>query len=140
MYEDDIFSPDQEEIFKGDGAALQAINLTASTTGDLIFMCVKKSLHFKNRPWTWNTLMFIMCFSVGSYPGENGTIIPKFGPVLTFSLSSVDDYPYYPGVYCLIPLHTNKYLAFFLSPNLSLVFLPTSTCIYLASVEMSKQR
>ena len=57
MYEDDIFSPDQEEIFKGDGAALQAINLTAFTTGDLIFMCVKKSLHFKNRPWTWNTLM-----------------------------------------------------------------------------------
>ena len=50
MYEDDIFSPDQEEIFKGDGAALQAINLTAFTTGDLIFMCVKKSLHFKNRP------------------------------------------------------------------------------------------
>ena len=48
MYEDDIFSPDQEEIFKGDGAALQAINLTTSTTGDLIFMCVKKSLHFKN--------------------------------------------------------------------------------------------
>ena len=32
MYEDDIFSPDQEEIFKGDGAALQAINLTAFTT------------------------------------------------------------------------------------------------------------
>ena len=59
MYEDDIFSPDQEEIFKGDGAALQAINLTASTTGDLIFMCVKKSLHFKNRPWTWNTLLYM---------------------------------------------------------------------------------
>ena len=59
MYEDDIFSPDQEEIFKGDGAALQAINLTASTTGDLIFMCVKKSLHFKNQPWTWNTLLDI---------------------------------------------------------------------------------
>ena len=50
MYEDDIFSPDQEEIFKGDGAELQAINLTAFTTGDLIFMCVKKSLHFKNQP------------------------------------------------------------------------------------------
>ena len=58
MYEDDIFSPDQEEIFKGDGAALQAINLTASTTGDLIFMCVKKSIHFKNQPWTWNTLVY----------------------------------------------------------------------------------
>ena len=51
MYEDDIFSPDQEEIFtEGDGAELQAINLTASTTEDLKFMCVKKSLHFKNRP------------------------------------------------------------------------------------------
>jgi len=50
MYEDDIFSPDQEEIFKGDGAALQAINPTTSTTGDPTFMCVKKSLHLKNRP------------------------------------------------------------------------------------------
>ena len=50
MCEDDIFSPDQEEIFKGDVAELQAINLTAFTTGDLIFMCVKKSLHFKNQP------------------------------------------------------------------------------------------
>ena len=47
MYEDDIFSPDKEEIFtEGDGAELQAINLTASTTGDLIFMCVKKSMPF----------------------------------------------------------------------------------------------
>ena len=39
MYEDDIFSPDQEEIFKDDFAWLQAINLTAFTTGNLVFMC-----------------------------------------------------------------------------------------------------
>ena len=44
MYEDNIFSPDQEEIFKGDVAFLQAINLTAFNTGDLIFMGVKKWL------------------------------------------------------------------------------------------------
>ena len=48
MYEDNIFPPDQEQILKGESAELQAINLTAFTTGDLIFMCVKMSLHFKN--------------------------------------------------------------------------------------------
>ena len=66
MYEDDIFSPDQEEIFKDDFACLQAINLTAFTTGDLVFMCVKKSVPVWWCPWhmvnTWNTLVNIEIF------------------------------------------------------------------------------
>ena len=61
MYEDDIFSPDQEEIFKDDFACLQAINLTAFTTGDLVFMCVKESMPVwwcpRNMVDTWNTLV-----------------------------------------------------------------------------------
>ena len=44
MCEDDIFSPDQKEIFKDAAAYLQDINLTAFTTGNLVFMCVKKSV------------------------------------------------------------------------------------------------
>ena len=44
MYEDDLFQPDQVGIFKGVVAELQAINLTASTTWNLIFMCVKNVL------------------------------------------------------------------------------------------------
>ena len=47
MYEDDFFSPDQEEIFKDDFACL--------------FMCVKKSMPVWWCPWhmvdTWNTLL-----------------------------------------------------------------------------------
>ena len=38
MCEANISPPDQVVIFKGDYACLQAINLTAFTTGDLVFM------------------------------------------------------------------------------------------------------
>ena len=38
MCEADLSSADQVVIFKGDFACLQAINLTNSTTGDLVFM------------------------------------------------------------------------------------------------------
>ena len=38
MCEDDLGSPDQVVIFQGDFACLQAINLTAFTTGDLVYM------------------------------------------------------------------------------------------------------
>ena len=38
MCEADLSSADQVVIFKGDCACLQAINLTAFTTGDLVFM------------------------------------------------------------------------------------------------------
>ena len=38
MCEADISPPDQVVIFKGDFAHLQAINFTAFTTGDIVFM------------------------------------------------------------------------------------------------------
>ena len=44
MCEDDILPPDQEGIFKGEVACLQAINLTTSTTEDDVFMGVNWSL------------------------------------------------------------------------------------------------
>ena len=44
MCEADLCSADQVVIFKGDFACLQAINLTAFTTGDFVFMGGKKFL------------------------------------------------------------------------------------------------
>ena len=44
MCEADISTPDQVVIFKGDFACLQAINLTAFNTGDLVFIGGKKLL------------------------------------------------------------------------------------------------
>ena len=38
MFEADLSPADQVVIFKGDFACLQTINLTAFTTGDLVFM------------------------------------------------------------------------------------------------------
>ena len=51
MYEDDIFPPDQEGIFKGDLAYLQGINLTTSTTEDDVFMGGTCSLPVQWCPW-----------------------------------------------------------------------------------------
>jgi len=44
MCEANLCPPDQVVIFKVDLACLQAINLTASTTGDPVFMGGKKFL------------------------------------------------------------------------------------------------
>ena len=57
MYEDDIFPPDQEGIFKGEVACLQAINLTTSTTEDDVFMGVNWSFLYGGVLDTWNTLL-----------------------------------------------------------------------------------
>ena len=51
MYEDDIFPPDQEGIFKGDLACLQGINLTTSTTEDDVFMDGTWLLPVQWCPW-----------------------------------------------------------------------------------------
>ena len=44
-------------IFKGDFACLQAINLTNSTTGDLVFMGGKKFYPVNAESSRWNTLL-----------------------------------------------------------------------------------
>ena len=49
MCEADLSSADQVVIFKGDFACLQAINLTAFTKGDLVFMGGKKFLPVASR-------------------------------------------------------------------------------------------
>jgi len=63
MCEADLSSADQVVIFKGDFACLQAINLTAFTTGDLVFMGGKKFLPVgvSSQPNVvrWNSLMFM---------------------------------------------------------------------------------
>jgi len=46
----DLCSADQVVIFKGDFACLQAINLTAFTTGYLVFMGGKKVLPVQLSP------------------------------------------------------------------------------------------
>ena len=50
MCEADLCQADQVVIFKGDFACVQAINLTAFTTGDLVFMGVKKFLPVQLSP------------------------------------------------------------------------------------------
>ena len=60
MCEADLSSADQVVIFKGDFACLQAINLTNSTTGDLVFMGVTKFYPVYAESSWWNTLMDIM--------------------------------------------------------------------------------
>ena len=50
MCEADISPPDQVVIFKGDFACLQAINLTAFTTEDLVFMGGRKFLPIQLSP------------------------------------------------------------------------------------------
>ena len=51
MYEDDIFPPDQEGIFKGYLACLQGINLNTSTTEDDVFMGGTWLLPVQWCPW-----------------------------------------------------------------------------------------
>ena len=63
MCEADLSSADQVVIFKGDCACLQAINLTAFTTGDLVFMGGKKFLPVgvssQQNVVRWNSLIYI---------------------------------------------------------------------------------
>ena len=63
MCEADLSSADQVVIFKGDFACLQAINLTNSTTGDLVFMGGTKFLPVgvssQQNVVRWNSLMYI---------------------------------------------------------------------------------
>ena len=59
MCEADLSSADQVVIFKGDFACLQAINLTNSTTGDLIFMGGKKFYPVYAESSPWNTLLAV---------------------------------------------------------------------------------
>ena len=64
MCEADLSSADQVVIFKRDFACLQAINLTAFTTGDLVFMGGKKFLPVgvssQQNVVRWNSLMCIV--------------------------------------------------------------------------------
>ena len=66
MYEADL--ADQVVIFKGDFAYLQAINLTAFTTGDLVFMGGKKFLPVgvssQQNVVRWNSLMARMTIAI----------------------------------------------------------------------------
>ena len=61
MCEADLSSADQVVIFKGDFACLQAINLTNSTTGDLVFIGGTKFLPVgvssQQNVVRWNSLM-----------------------------------------------------------------------------------
>ena len=61
MCEADLSSADQVVIFKGDFACLQAINLTNSTTGDLVFMGGTKflpvGLSSQQNVVRWNSLI-----------------------------------------------------------------------------------
>ena len=63
MCEANLSSADQVVIFKGDFACLQAINLTNSTTGDLVFMGGAKFLPVgvssQQNVVRWNSLMYI---------------------------------------------------------------------------------
>ena len=63
MCEADLSSADQVVIFKGDFACLQAINLTNSTTGDLVFMGGTKFLPVgvssQQNVVRWNSLIII---------------------------------------------------------------------------------
>ena len=63
MCEADLSSADQVVIFKGDFACHQAINLTAFTTGDLVFMGGTKFLQVWLSPQQmvvrWNILINI---------------------------------------------------------------------------------
>ena len=62
MCEADLSSADQVVIFKGDFACLQAINLTAFTTGDLVFIGGKKFLPVgvssQQNVVRWNSLVY----------------------------------------------------------------------------------
>ena len=62
MCEADLSSADQVVIFKGDFACLQAINVTAFTTGDLVFMGGKKFLPVgvssQQNVVRWNSLFY----------------------------------------------------------------------------------
>ena len=62
MCEANISLPDQVVAFKGDFACLQAINLTAFTTGDLVFMGGKKFLPVgvssQQNVVRWNSLVY----------------------------------------------------------------------------------
>jgi len=64
MCEADLSSADQVVIFKGDFACLQAINLTAFTTGDPVFMGGKKFLPVgvssQQNVVRWNSLVAIL--------------------------------------------------------------------------------
>ena len=66
MCEADLSSADQVVIFKGDFACLQAINLTAFTTGDLVFMGGKNffpvGVSSQENVVRWNSLLLILLF------------------------------------------------------------------------------
>ena len=68
MCEANLSSVDQVVIFKGDFACLQAINLTAFTTGDLVFMGGKKLLPVgvssQQNVVRWNSLIYIINLSI----------------------------------------------------------------------------
>ena len=63
MCEANLCQADQVVIFKGDFACLQAINLTAFTTGDLVFMGGTKFLPVQLTPRQmvvrWSILIYM---------------------------------------------------------------------------------
>ena len=71
MCEADLSSADQVVIFKGDFACLQAINLTAFTTGDLVFMGGTKFLPVgvssQQNVVRWNSLIFNKWYNTTVY-------------------------------------------------------------------------
>ena len=70
MCEADLSSADQVVIFKGDFACLQAINLTNSTTGGLVFIGGTKFLPVgvssQQNVVRWNSLMIRISSLVGT--------------------------------------------------------------------------
>ena len=78
MCEADLSSADQVVIFKGDFARLQAINLTNSTTGDLVFMGGTKYLPVgvssQQNVVRWNSLLTMVL----SHQGIDRTKAPWY--------------------------------------------------------------
>ena len=83
MCEANISTPDQVVIFKGDCACLQAINLTNSTTGDLVFMGGKKFYPVHAESSWWNTLLLINLSSFKKFKTKNSQIV-SFKVMLEF--------------------------------------------------------
>ena len=83
MYEDDIFPPDQEGIFKGDLACLQGINLTTSTTEDDVFMGGTWLLVITYYPYggvldIWSTLGTPYCTLMSHFKLKLVKLLTKF--------------------------------------------------------------
>ena len=66
MCEADLCPADQVVIFKDDFACLQAINLTNSTTGDLVFMGGNKFYPVYAESSRWNNLLTIKPIDLSS--------------------------------------------------------------------------